>query len=474
METTPRITPRTITVFTLAMINVAAIGSVKNWPIIAEYGFASIFYFLLATLIFFLPISFVAAELATGWPKSGGVFVWVKEAFGHRTGFLAIWLLWAENVFWYPTILSFIAAIVSYIFDPSLSNSIPYTLSVILISFWGATIANLYGMKVSSLISTFGVIFGTFIPAGLIITLGLSWYFGGHPLEISFDWKSFVPNLNSVDQIVFFTGVMLSLCGMEMSAIHAGDVCHPRKNYPKAILLSTVLIIGMSTLGVLAIASVIPQKQISLVAGSMQAFSYFVDAYGLKWLTPYIALLIAAGAFGGISTWVAGSIKGLLAAARSGDLPPYFRAVNKRGMPTRLLITQAILVSFFSMIFVFMPTVSSAFWILSTITAQLYLLMYILLFAAAIKLRYKKSKVERPYKVPGGKPGIWIVSGLGALSSLFAMIIGFFPPAQIETGNVIFYVLFLVLAMVVTCFAPSIILLFQKASWKKQLEHERD
>src|SRR5580700_5603826 len=203
MSEQPRI-PRTLSIFTLAMINLAAVGSVKNWPVVAEYGFASIFYLLLAVVIFLLPVSFVAAELATGFPKSGGVFAWVKEAFGHRTGFLAIWLLWAQNLFWYPTILSFIAAMIAYVFDPSLSNHMLYTLSIILICFWAATIANLCGMKISGWISTFGVIFGTFIPGSLIIALGATWYFTGNPMEISFNWDSFIPNMGSIDQIVFF------------------------------------------------------------------------------------------------------------------------------------------------------------------------------------------------------------------------------------------------------------------------------
>lgn len=474
MEVSSPKSKRTIAVFTLAMINVAAIGSVKNWPVTAEYGFSSIFYLILAAIIFFIPVSLVAAELATGWPKSGGVFVWVKEAFGHRTGFLAIWLLWIENAIWYPTILSFIAATIAYIFDPSLASSKALTFSIILASFWIATLANLLGMKVSGWISSISVILGTFIPGGLIIILGLIWYFTGRPLEISMTWSSLVPNMGSIEQMVLFTGVLLSLCGMEMSAIHARDVKHPQKDYPKAILLSGALIIGMSILGVLAIASIIPQKQISLVAGSMQAFSYFVDAYGLKWMTPYIALLIALGAFGSISTWVIGPTKGLLAAARDGDLPPYFRTVNKEGMPKRLLIVQAIFVSLFSLVFVFMPTVSSAFWILSAIVAQLYLVMYVLLFAAAIKLRYKRPNVERSYKIPGGKVGIWAVAGLGLIASAFAMFIGFFPPSQIETGSVFFYVLFLILGVILACLAPTIILLFQKPRWKDRLSHEKD
>lgn len=465
---------RTLTVFMLAMINVAAIGSVKNWPVTAEYGFSSIFYLVLAALVFFLPVSLVAAELATGWPKSGGVFVWVKEAFGHRTGFLAIWLLWIENVIWYPTILSFIAATIAYIFDPALATNMRFMICIILGTYWIATLANLKGMKVSGWISSWSVILGTFIPGGLIIILGLIWFFSGKPIEITMSWDSLIPNMGSVQQLVFFTGILLSLCGMEMSAIHARDVQHPQKNYPKAILLSGVLIIGMSILGVLAISSVIPQKQISLVAGSMQAFSYFVNAYGMAWITPYIAVLIVLGAFGSLSTWIIGPTRGLLEAAKDGDFPPYFRAVNKDGMPARILIVQACIVSLLALVFLFMPTVSSAFWILSAIVTQLYLVMYVLLFAAAIKLRYKKPKVERAYKVPGGKLGMWIVSGIGIVSAGLTFIIGFFPPSQIQTGSVLFYVLFLILGVILACLAPWIILLFQKPHWKKQLKHEKE
>ncbi len=466
--------PRSLTIFSLAMINVAAVGSVKNWPVMAEYGLASIFYLLLAALLLFIPSSLVAAELATGWPKSGGVFVWVKEAFGHRTGFLAVWLLWILNVIWFPTALSFIAATIAYVFNPAYASNTTYTIFVLLVAFWGATFANMLGMRASSWISSASVILGSFIPAVLIIVLGTMWYVGKQPIQFTWSWASALPSLGSINQLVFFVGVMLSLTGMEMSAIHARDVKHPQKDYPKAILLSALLILGMSVLAVLAIASVVPQKQISLTAGSMQAFSAFVDAHKLGWMTPYIAALIAFGAFGSMSTWLIGPARGLLAAARNGDLPPYFRAVNDRGMPHRLLIVQAIIVSLLSIVFLFMPTVSSAFWILSAIVTQLYLIMYILLFAAAIKLRYKRPKVERAYRIPGGKIGIWIVGIIGIVGSGFAIIIGFFPPGQIETGSIFFYVSFLAMGIIVCCLAPSFILKFHKPSWNRALEHEKE
>lgn len=458
----------------LAMINVAAIGSVKNWPITAEYGFSSIFYFLLAAVIFFLPISLVTAELATGWPKAGGVFIWVKEAFGHRTGFLAIWLLWVQNLFWYPTVLSFIAAAIAYVFNPALANNTTYTIVILLTAFWGATIANLLGMRTSGWISSIGVLVGTFIPGALIILLGAFWAFSGQPLQITFSWDSLLPDMRSVEHLVFFTGVILSLCGMEMSAVHARDVRHPKRDYPRAIFLSAAIIIGTSILGVLAIACVIPQNQISLVSGALQAFSYLVNAYKIQWMTPYIAALMAIGAIGALSTWILGPTKGLLAAAQYGDLPPYFRGINKNGMPKRLLLVQGIVVSMVSLVFLWMPTVSAAFWILSAMVAQLYLIMYLLLFAAAIKLRYKSPKQDRPFQIPGGKMGIWITAIIGIGSSLFAMAVGFFPPAQIETGSRLPYIAFVVLVTAFMCLGPTFILFFQKPNWKKQLEHERE
>ncbi len=461
-----------LTVFTLAMINVAAVSSVRNWPTIAEYGFSSLFFFTVAAIIFFIPVSMVSAELATGWPKTGGVFAWVKEAFGHRTGFLAVWLLWAENVIYYPALLSFIAGTIAYILNPALASNTYYTLSMILGIFWATTLANLLGMRASGWISTFGVIAGTIIPGGLIILLGILWFFSGNPIEISMTIDSLIPDMSSPTQLVLFSGVLVALGGLEMSAVHARDVENPQKNYPKAILLSAILVLGLYILGVLAIAVVVPQKQISLVAGSLQAFSVFVNAYGLSWLTPVIAALLAFGAFGTLSTWIAGPSKGLLGAAQSGDLPPFFRKLNRHQMPVALLVSQAVIVTVFSLVFLVMPTVSSAYWILNAMVAQLYLLMYILMFAAAIKLRYKRPNIPRAYQIPGGKPGMWLVGGLGLIGSLSTFIIGFFPPAQIQTGNVLFYVTFLLLSIVLACLAPSIILWFKKPNWNKPLKHE--
>lgn len=460
-------TTRTLNIFLLAMINVAAICSIKNWPLTAVYGFSSLFYFIVSILLFFIPVSLVSAELATGWPERGGVYVWVREAFGHRWGFLAGWLLWVENVVWYPTILSFIAGTVAFSFNPGLADNTFYMFCMIFGTFWGATLINLMGMRTSGWISTLGVILGTIIPGIIIIGLGIAWLVAEKPSHITFNWSSFFPDLSSPQQLTLLAGVLLGFAGMEMSAVHARDVKNPQKNYPRAILLSASIIIALSILGTLAIAIVIPQDKISLVSGGMEAIAFFLRSYNLGWAVPIIAVMVAFGALGGMSTWTAGPSKGMLAAAQDGDFPPILHKVNKHDMPVGMLVFQGIIVSILGIVFLLMPNVNSSFWILLALTSQLYLLLYAIMFAAGIRLRYKRPDVPRAYKIPGGKFGMWLTAGLGFLSSVAAIFIGFFPPDQLETGSPLFYVLFLVFGMIIFCAAPTIILLFKKPSWSE-------
>ena len=146
-----QIIKKTLGVFSLVMINVIAVDSLRSLPFSAEYGVSLIFYYILAAAAFFIPTALVSAELATGWPNKGGVYIWVREAFGDRWGFLVIWLQWIYNVVWYPTILSFVAGTLAYLINPHLADSKTYMLSVILITFWGATLLNMFGMKLSRL-----------------------------------------------------------------------------------------------------------------------------------------------------------------------------------------------------------------------------------------------------------------------------------------------------------------------------------
>jgi amino acid transporter len=327
------------------------------------------------------------------------------------------------------------------------------------------------GMKTSGWISSLGVIIGTVIPGVLIIVLGILWIVSGKPSHIAFTWDAFIPDLSSPQKLSLLTGVLLGLAGMEMSAVHARDVTNPQRNYPRAILISALIIVILSVLGTLAIAVVIPRADINLVSGGIEAISTFLKAYNLGWTVPIIAFMITFGALGGVSTWAAGPSKGLLAAAQDGDFPPILHKVNKNDMPIGMLVFQGLIVTAISVVFLFMPNVNSSFWILLNLASQLYLIMYILMFVTGIILRYKHPEVPRAYKIPGGNLGMWVIAGLGMLGSLFAIVIGFFPPDQVNVGSLLFFELFLFGGILVFCSMPFIILLFRKPSWNEKLHN---
>ena len=457
----------TLGVFALAMINVAAIMSLRNLPMLAEYGFSLVFYLTFSSICFFIPSALVAAELATGWPEDGGVYLWVKEGLGHECGFLAIWLQWVENMPWYPTVLSFAAATLAYAFDPGLANNKFYTIAIVLGVFWGATLFSFRGMKASSALSSIGAIAGTMVPGGLIIILGILWFIMGNQSAITFSTTTFFPEMGNIQQLMLLGGMLLSIAGMEMSAVHAKEVKDPMRDFPKAILISAIIIISLTLLASLSIAIVVPGKDISLVAGVMEAFEHFLRAYHLDWLTPIIAVLIAIGAIASVSTWIVGPTKGLSATAQNGDLPPFVQGTNRNGMPVNIMLIQGVFVSMIALVILLMPTVSSSFWIMTALSAQLYLIMYILMFIAAIRLRYTQPDVPRPYKIPGGNAGMWIVAGLGCLSSIFAILMGFLPPAAIKTtGALIGYEAFLMGGCIIFSAIPLIIYALRKPNWK--------
>src|SRR5689334_3795033 len=117
--------------FSLAMINVIAVDSLRSLPASAEFGFSLVFFYILAALFFFIPTALVTAELATAWPNTGGVYIWTRLAFGHKWGLMAIWLQWIYNVVWYPTILSFVAGTLAYLIDPQLAANKNYMLGIV-------------------------------------------------------------------------------------------------------------------------------------------------------------------------------------------------------------------------------------------------------------------------------------------------------------------------------------------------------
>ncbi len=445
-----------LTIFSLTMITVGSVDSIRNLPATALFGSQLISFFVLGALFFLIPTALVSAELASGWAKQGGIYIWVKEAFGKRMGFLAIWLQWIENVIWYPTILSFVAGTVGYLINPALSNNPYFLWGVIVTAFWGATLVNLRGMRSTAVFSNICTISGLLLPMSLIIGLGAAWVTGGNPLQIQFDAQHISPHLQDRSMWVSLTAIMLSFCGIEIATVHANDVRDPQKAFPRALIYSVMIILSTLILGSLAIAVVLPQNDINLVAGIMQAFDAFFARYHLSGFMPVIAIMLVMGGLGGVSNWIIAPTKGLLVAAQDGNLPPVFQHTNQFQAPSVMLIGQAIIVTVLSSLFLFMPSVNGSYWLLTALAAQLYMMMYLLMFAAAIMLRVKAPHHPRAFRIPGGLAGLVFVAVVGMIGALMTLVVSFIPPDGINIGSVSRYEMTLVGGLLLMCLPPFI------------------
>lgn len=461
-------------VMTLAIMNVAAVVSLRGLPAEATYGLSSAFYYLFAAVVFLIPTALVAAELAAMFSeKEGGVFRWVGEAMGKRVGFLAIFLQWIESTIWYPTVLTFGAVSIAYIgmdttTDAHIASNKVFTLVTVLIIYWVATFISLKGLGWVGKISKLGALVGTIIPAGLLIIFGVIYIStGGHNyMDMS---QSFFPDLTKLDNLVLASGIFLFYAGMEMMGIHVMDVKEPAaKNYPKAIFIGAFITVIIFVLGTFALGFIIPAKDINLTQSLLVGFDNYLSYIHLSWASPVIAVALMFGVLAGVLTWVAGPSKGIFTVGKAGFLPPFFQKTNKIGVQKNILYVQGGIVTILALLFVVMPSVQSFYQILSQLTVLLYLIMYLLMFASAIVLRYKLPKQERPFAI-GRKSnmGMWIIAGLGFAGSLLAFILSFIPPSQINTGSNTVWFGVLIAGCVVVVGTPFIIYALRKPSWKE-------
>ena len=451
-----------LSVMTLAIMNVTAVVSLRGLPAEAVYGLSSAFYYLFAAIVFLIPTAMVAAELAAMFStKQGGVFRWVGEAYGARTGFLAIWLQWIESTIWYPTVLTFGAVSIAFIgmndaHDATLASNKVFTLCMVLAIYWIATFIALKGLGWVGKISKWGGMIGTIIPAGLLILLGIIYIStGGHNhMDMS---QGFFPDLSKFDNLVLASSIFLFYAGMEMMGIHVMDVKNPSRNYPKAIIIGSLVTVCIFVLGTFSLGFIIPAKDISLTQSLLVGFDNYFHYLHMSWAGPIIAIALMFGVLAGVLTWVAGPSKGIFAVGKAGYLPPFFQKTNKNGVQLNILIIQGCIVTLLSSLYIVMDDVSVAFFLLSALTVGLYLIMYMMMYAAGIRLRYTQPKLIRSYRVPGGNTGMWLIGGVGFLAVLFSFIVTFFPPSQLPVGSPATYTWLVVTGTAVFLAIPFII-----------------
>lgn len=424
-----------INMIPLVLLITGAIDSIRNLPTTALFGSSLIFFCLFAAIIFLIPTALVSAELSAKFPERGGIFHWTKSAFGAHTAFISVWLQWVNTMVWYPTMLAFIAATVGYLVNPQITQNKYAIFTIILVVFWVQTLLNLRGVSMSAKFASLCTFFGMVLPMIVVILLGIVWMIKGNPSHIQFSWQHVIPSFSHGQNWISLTAIMASYLGMELACVHVNDVKNPQKNFPRALFISVIIIMATVIMGSLAIAMVLPAQKISLVGGVFQAFYAFLQAYHIGFVLPILVLMVLIGSVGGLTNWIISPAKGLLQGAECGFLPNVLRKTNRHGVAANILLLQAMLVSIIALAFIFSPSINGSYWLLTDISTQLYMLMYLILFISAIKISFKFSCLKSQFRLQGGRQTIILMSLLGIFGCIVSIIVGFIPPESIDVGS---------------------------------------
>ncbi len=410
----------------LSMI-IVSIDSVRNLPATALFGSQIISLYLLGGLLFFIPAGIIAADFTLQIPKEGGIYTWVSTAFGKRIGFFAIWLQWVENVVWFPSIVSFIAASFAYLLG--LHTSALYYAITVPALFWLCTFINLMGVKITERYSLIATIFGLILPFGGIVLMAIIWILSHQPIanpEIYSDFRLF-ENFTNLDFSAMGI-IYLSLAGIEITAAHIKNVDNPHIIFPRAILIATVFILSSQILGSFSLFILIPLKDINLIESVINVFKVVLLKFDLVYMMPTVAFLLIVGTFGTLINWIIAPIKSLAVAARDGFLLESFSSLDNGEPPTILLISQGVIVTILSSLFYLLGDVNQSYWLLSIIPAGLYLLMYLIMFASYFYLNIKKNL---NYKSQFKGNIMCVMSTIGLVGSAFGLYSVLLPPAMI-------------------------------------------
>ena len=444
----------------LAMMMVASVGSIAQLSDSATFGLGAVTVYLIPALLFLLPVGLVSAELATS--HEGGIFVWVREAFGDRTGFQATWFVFMNSVTLYPSLLSFGAAALATAFGrPDLAGNGLYMGTVVLVGFWLATFVVSKGMKTTAGLSNLGVGLGTIVPALALIFFMFAWLVDGKPSAAPLEVSDLVPPFTGLSSIALVVGTFVAFAGLEVNAVHIKHLKGRPKSYFKAVLSAAALVFVMYMLGSIAISVAVPDATLELTSGASQAFTVYADGFGIPGLSNVLSGLLVLGAVAASIAWIAGPSRSMWLVGRAGYLPQRFQKVNGNDVQMPILLFQGVIVTILSLVFVVAPNTSAAFAVLQDISIILYMGMYVCMFAAAIRLRRSQPDVERPIRITGLTP----IACVGMAAAVSAIVLGLTPPAGYSATPAWVHALIVIVGVAVLAIPAQILYRLRRPEW---------
>jgi glutamate:GABA antiporter len=416
----------------IVLFNVAAIVGMRWIALAAANGPSSLFLWVLAALVFFIPQGFAVIALSSAIPEEGGLYVWTTKAFGQRQGFLAGWLYWASNITYFPTLTLSTVVFALYVFGTrfaALEQSPLYAAGASLVLLGIALVFNIVGMKTGKWVQNIGGL-SQWIPSAALLLVGLVALFtNGSATPINL--HTLVPDFAKLPTILFFANLCFGFAGLELAPTMAGEVVEPKRTFPRAIVISGLSIAAVYLTGTISLMWALPPGQVSIISGVNQAITKAGAQHGMPWLGPPIALLMTLAGLGGVGAWLIATARLLFVGGLDRYLPPIFAKTHpKWKTPWFAMAFQAGFSAIFILAATQGETVKGAYLMLVNATLIVYFLPYMYMFAAAIKLRPEIARQPGAVPVPGGAAGSIFWNSLGFVTTVVAIVLALIPPAD--------------------------------------------
>jgi amino acid transporter len=421
----------------VVLFNIAAVLGPRWIARAAHVGETSLTMWVVAALFFFVPTALVISELATRYPHEGGLYAWTKEAFGDFHGFVAGWFYWMYTILYFPGLLMASMAMSVYIGGPKFAYLadekwhylIPASLGLLAV----ASILNLVGLNIGKWLQNAGGV-STYVPLVMLVVIAAAVNFYHRGSVIPVNWNSLKPTFD-LGTLNFWTSIAFAFTGMELVCTMCEEVREPRKTFRRATYISAFLIAIIYVLATLSVITLIPSADVNTQNGAFQAISHGSGILGFAWLGVVAAALVTVGNAGGVGATVAGAARVPFVAGIDRYLPEAFARLHpKWRTPHIAIIVQALLSAALLIISNFGQNIAAAYEILINATVVVYFIPFLYMYAAAIKLAYRKDRDahQDAALIPGGKTGVWIAGSLGFVVTFLSIVLAFIPSMDVE------------------------------------------
>lgn len=423
---------RALGVRDIVLINIAAILGLRWLSTAAQMGPSSILLWVLAVLVFFIPCSLTVTELSSRQPGEGGLYLWSKSAFGEFHGFIAGWAYWVNNVFYFPSLLMYLAGAFLFIGGErwlALGDSALYNVVFALLLIWIVIGINIIGVERAKWIASMGAFAAIAVFVVLAITGTWTWIAHGSATE--FAAASLVPDVSNFTTLTFFATMTFAFAGMELAPAMAGEIRKPRRTIPLAVFISGLVIALIYVVGTSLVLVAVPEGQVNVITGIPQAFATIGERISLPWLGALGGFLLVIASTGGLGAWVTGVARIPYVIGIDRYLPSALGRTHPRyGTPHVSLLTQGIVVSLIILVASAGATIREAYIILLDLSIILYFIPFLYMFAALPILRRRATgDHEGVTLVPLGTAGPWLFGGLGFAATTLSVVLAFIPPA---------------------------------------------